>query len=296
MNEPPAGPLSALTYEPLLRAALAEDLGRAGDITSAAVLPADAAATARLVARRAGVVAGLDAAAATFPLVDARIRVTRRSADGRSVAAGDVLLEVDGPARGILSAERVALNVLGRLCGVATLTRAFVDAVAGTGARVTDTRKTTPLLRALEKHAVRCGGGSNHRFGLDDAVLIKDNHVAVAGGVPEAVRRARAGVGHMVVVSVEVTTLAQIDELLAMPERRTADVVLLDNMDAPTLAEAVRRIDHRFVTEASGGITLATARDIARTGVDYLSVGALTHSAPTLDVALDVVVEGRSER
>lgn len=288
---PNVGSLLPLVYEPILRAALAEDLGRAGDLTSAAVIPADATATAQLVARRAGVVAGLDVAAATFGLVDAAIAVERHAADGQRVEAGTVLLHVSGAARGILSAERVALNVLGRMCGIATLTAAFVEAVAGTGARVTDTRKTTPLLRALEKHAVRCGGGTNHRFGLDDAVLIKDNHVAVAGGVVEAVRRARQGVGHMVVVSVEVTALEQIDELLAMAERRTADVVLLDNMDTAMLAEAVRRIDGRFVTEASGGITLVTAHDVARTGVEYLSVGALTHSAAALDVALDVVVE-----
>ncbi len=282
--------LPPLVYEPSLRAALVEDFGRAGDITSAAVIPEAATASARIVARRAGIVAGLDVAAAVFRIVDPSIRVSLGSRGGDSVAPGALLAAVDGPARGILSAERVALNVLGRMCGIATLTRAFVDAVAGTGAQITDTRKTTPLLRALEKHAVRCGGGTNHRFGLDDAVLIKDNHVAVAGGVVEAVRRARAHVGHMVVVSVEVTALEQIDALLAMPERRTADVVLLDNMDVGMLREAVRRIDGRFVTEASGGITLATARDAASTGVDYLSVGALTHSAAVLDVALDVIV------
>ncbi len=283
-------PLPAVLYAPLLHAALAEDLGRAGDLTSAAVLDAHATATARLVARQAGVVAGLDIAAAAFGLLDGSIRVTLRARDGDAVAAGAELATVAGPARGILSAERVALNVLGRLCGIATRTRAFVDAVAGTGARIADTRKTTPGLRALEKHAVRCGGGTNHRFGLDDAVLIKDNHVAVAGGVAAAVRRARAHVGHMVVVSVEVTTLDQLDALLAMPERRTADVVLLDNFDVATLAEAVRRVAGRLTTEASGGITLANARAVAATGVDVLSVGALTHSAPALDVALDVVV------
>lgn len=282
--------LLPLVYEPVLRAALAEDLGRAGDITSAAVIPEAATASARIVARRAGVVAGLDVAAAVFRIVDPSIRVSLGWRAGDGVEAGALLAAVDGPARGVLAAERVALNVLGRLCGIATLTRAFVEAVAGTGARITDTRKTTPLLRALEKHAVLCGGGSNHRFGLDDAVLIKDNHVAVAGGVAEAVRRARAHVGHMVVVSVEVTALDQIDELLAMPAQRTADVVLLDNMDTATLREAVRRIDGRFVTEASGGITLATAHEMAATGVNYLSVGALTHSAAVLDVALDVVV------
>lgn len=282
--------LPPLVYEPTLRAALAEDLGRAGDITSAAVIPEAATASARIVARRAGVVAGLDVAAAAFRIVDPSIRVSLGWRGGDAVTAGTLLAAVDGPARGVLAAERVALNVLGRLCGIATLTRAFVDAVAGTGARIADTRKTTPLLRALEKHAVRCGGGSNHRFGLDDAVLVKDNHVAVAGGVVEAVRRARAHVGHMVVVGVEVTSLDEIEQLLAMPERRTADVVLLDNMDVAMLRAAVQRIDGRFVTEASGGITLATARDVALTGVDYLSVGALTHSAPVLDVALDVVV------
>lgn len=288
---PPAPP-PTVQVEPLLRAALREDLGRAGDVTSAAVIDAGAGATARLVARRAGVVAGLGVAAQAFALVDPAVTVALRPADGDAVADGAVLAEVVGPARGILAAERVALNVLGRLCGIATLTRAFVDAVAGTGARITDTRKTTPGLRALEKYAVRCGGGTNHRYGLDDAVLIKDNHVAVAGGVVAAVRRARAAVGHMVVVSVEVTTLDELDALLAMPERRTADVVLLDNFDIAALAEAVRRVDGRLTTEASGGITLANAAAIARTGVDVLSVGALTHSAPALDVALDVVVDG----
>lgn len=281
-----------MVVEPLLRAALREDLGRAGDVTSAAVIDAGARAEARLVARSPGVAAGLGVAAQVFALVDPAITVALRAADGDAVAAGTVLADVAGSARGILSAERVALNLVGRLSGIATLTRAFVDAVAGTGARITDTRKTTPGLRALEKYAVRCGGGTSHRYGLDDAVLIKDNHVAVAGGVVAAVRRARAAVGHMVVVSVEVTSLGELDALLAMPERRTADVVLLDNMAPEALAEAVRRIGGRCVAEASGGITLANAAAIARTGVDVLSAGALTHSAPALDVALDVVVGG----
>lgn len=279
----PAMP-SAVVWEDVVRRALAEDLGQAGDITSDAILPDAQQARAELVARAAGVVAGLPAFAAAFEMVDRRCAVRLRAADGDAVANGDVLAVVEGPARSVLAAERVALNILQRLSGTATLTRAFVDAVAGTGARITCTRKTTPGLRALEKYAVRCGGGSSHRFGLGDAVLIKDNHVALAGGVAEAVRRVRGSVGHMVAVSLEVTTLDQLREALALP----IDVVLLDNMDLGTLREAVALVDGRVVSEASGGITLGTARAVAETGVGYLSVGALTHSAPALDLALDV--------
>jgi len=275
--------LYPLQYEPLLRAALAEDLGRAGDLTADATVDPGARAAARLVARAAGCVAGLEVALATFRLLDSEVEIERLAADGDRVAAGTVLARVAGRARPILAAERTALNLLGRLCGVATATAAYVDALAGTGAQVVCTRKTTPGLRALEKYAVRCGGGANHRFGLDDAVLIKDNHLVVAGGVAAAVERARRHVGHLVKIEVEVETIAQLDEALALG----VDAVLLDNFDVAALRGAVVRVAGRCVTEASGGITLATARRIAETGVDLLSVGALTHSAPALDVALD---------
>jgi nicotinate-nucleotide pyrophosphorylase (carboxylating) len=275
-----------LLYEPIVEAALREDLGRAGDQTTDAVVPADATATARLVARRAGRIAGLEVACRAFTLLDPGVQVELRAADGDDAAAGTTLAVVSGPARSILSAERVALNLLGRLCGIATLTRDVVASVAGTGARVACTRKTTPGLRLLEKYAVRVGGGSNHRFGLDDAVLIKDNHVAVAGGVGEAVRRARAAVGHLVKIEVETTSLAQVREALDAG----AEVILLDNMTPEMLREAVALVGGRAVTEASGGITPKNAAEVAGTGVDVLSLGWLTHSAPALDVALDVVV------
>jgi nicotinate-nucleotide pyrophosphorylase (carboxylating) len=275
-----------LLYEPTVEAALREDLGRAGDQTTDAVVPAAAIATARLVARQAGRVAGLTVACRAFTLLDPRVQVDFRAGDGEDVAAGATLAVISGPARPILTAERVALNLLGRLCGIATLTREVVAAVAGTGARVACTRKTTPGLRLLEKYAVRVGGGANHRFGLDDAVLIKDNHVAVAGGVAEAVRRARAAAGHLVKIEVEVTSLTQVSEALAAG----AEVILLDNMSPEMLREAVALVDGRAVTEASGGITPENAAAVAATGVDVLSLGWLTHSAPALDVALDVAV------
>jgi nicotinate-nucleotide pyrophosphorylase (carboxylating) len=275
--------LYPLQYESLLRAALAEDLGRAGDVTADATVDAEARVSARLVARAAGTVAGLEVALATFHLLDPAIAVERLADDGGRVRAGALLARISGSARPILAAERTALNLLGRLCGVATLTTAYVEAIAATGARVVCTRKTTPGLRALEKYAVRCGGGANHRFGLDDAVLIKDNHLVVAGGVAAAVERARRHVGHLVRIEVEVENLAQLDEALAAG----VEAVLLDNFDVATLRGAVVRVAGRAITEASGGITLATARAVADTGVDLLSVGALTHSAPALDVALD---------
>lgn len=293
MSAPP--PLYALLYEPLVRRALEEDLGRAGDLTTDAVVPLDARGEARVVARGPGRIAGLPAALSAFRLLDAEIEVELRSADGEDAAAGESLAVVRGPLRPILSAERTALNLLGRLSGVATATRGIVRAIETElgprlgleRARVVCTRKTTPGLRALEKHAVRCGGGANHRFGLDDAVLVKDNHRAVAGGVAEAVRRARAHAGHLVKVEVEVDTLEELDSALAAG----VDAVLLDNMTLDELAEAVRRARRaggRVLTEASGGITPETAPRIAATGVDLLSVGWITHSAPALDVALDV--------
>ena len=278
-------PPPPLLYEPIVEAALREDLGRAGDQTTDAVVPAGAVATARLVARGEGRVAGLEIACRAFTLLDPRVQVEFRAADGDDAAAGATLAVVSGPARAILSAERVALNLLGRLCGIATQTREVVASVAGTRARVACTRKTTPGLRLLEKYAVRVGGGFNHRFGLDDAVLIKDNHVAVAGGVGAAVRQAKAAVGHMVKVEVEVTSLAQVQEALDAG----AEVILLDNMTPDRLRDAVALVAGRAVTEASGGITPGNAAEVAATGVDVISLGWLTHSVPALDVALDVV-------
>lgn len=276
--------LHPLTIEPIIRSALAEDLGRAGDITTDSIIPADAVATARIAARKDGRVAGLDAALIAFRLLDPGVAVEIAVADGGDVRPGGIIATLSGSARALLTAERTALNVMGRLSGIATATRALVRAVDGTKARIVCTRKTTPGLRVLEKHAVKLGGGFNHRFGLDDAVLIKDNHIAVAGGVRAAVERVRATIGHMVKVEVEVDTLDQLDELLGLP----VDVVLLDNMDPDTLRRAVRMIDGRLLAEASGNVTLATVRAIAETGVDMISCGWLTHSAPNLDLGLDM--------
>ena len=275
--------LPAFLIEPVVRAALAEDLGRAGDVTAAACIPAGTRWTAVFAARPAGTIAGLDCARLAMTTLDPEARFTARVHDGETVAPGTVLAEVEADARAILSAERTALNLLGRLSGIATLTRAHVDAVAGTGARIADTRKTTPGLRALEKHAVAMGGGLNHRFGLDDAILIKDNHIAVCSGVGEAIRRARAHAGHLMKIEVEVDGLHQLDEALA--ER--PDVVMLDNFSLDDLRAAVARAAGQVVLEASGGVNLQTVRAIAETGVDVISVGALTHSAPSLDVGLD---------
>lgn len=283
-SPPPKAP-HPLLCETILRDALREDLGRAGDITTDAVVPCDAEARANIVCRAPGRPAGLTIAATVFAMVDPAIEVALRVVDGTDVAAGTVLADVRGPARGILTAERVALNFLGHLSGIATVTADIVRRIDGSGARVVCTRKTTPGLRLFEKYAVRCGGGANHRYGLDDAVLIKDNHLAVAGSVGEAVNRARRAVGHMVKIEVEVTDLDQLEEALAVG----VEAVLLDNMGVEGLEAAVRLTAGRAVTEASGGITPATAAAIAATGVDLLSVGWITHSAPNLDVALDVV-------
>jgi nicotinate-nucleotide pyrophosphorylase (carboxylating) len=277
-------PLHPLLYEPLIRRALEEDLGRAGDLTSDAVLPPHLPATASVVARASGRLAGLPAALSAFRLLDSSVEIVEQAVDGEDVEGGAVLATVRGPARPILSAERTALNLLGRLCGIATATRGMVRLVEPHGARIVCTRKTTPGLRALEKYAVRCGGGHNHRFGLDDAVLIKDNHIALAGGLRIAVERARRAVGHLVKIEVEVDSLDQLREALDLG----VDVVLLDNMSLETLREAVVLAKGRAITEASGGINPQTAAAIAATGVDLLSVGWLTHSAPALDVALDV--------
>ncbi len=276
-------PLPAVMLEPLLRAALLEDLGRAGDITTDAIVPAGLVSETALVARQAGVVAGMDLAVMAFTLIDPRIQVEVLRPDGSLLAAGDTVAVVRGPARGVLTAERVALNFLCHLSGVASATHGIVQAVQPHRARVVCTRKTLPGLRAVQKYAVRAGGGSNHRYGLDDAVLIKDNHVAIAGGVRAAITRARASVGHLVKIEVEVDTLAQLDEAMAVG----VDAVLLDNMDPPTLARAVDSVAGRAITEASGRITPATAPAIAASGVDLISVGWLTHSAAVLDIGLD---------
>ena len=284
MNETPS--LLPLLYEDVVRRALLEDLGRAGDVTTDAIAPPDLAGRAVVAARAAGRVAGLEPALHAFRVLDPECRVDVRLRDGSDAAAGDALARVTASARALLAAERTALNLLGRLSGIATVTRDVVKSLEGLKTRVAGTRKTTPGLRALEKHAVRVGGGSSHRYGLDDAVLVKDNHVALAGGIAEAVRRVRHGVGHLVKVEVEVDTLAQLDEALATG----VDAVLLDNMDLPTLGEAVRRARGKALTEASGGIRPENVREIAETGVDLVSLGWLTHSAPALDVALDIEV------
>ena len=276
-------PLPDVLIEPVIRAALQEDLGRAGDVTAAACVDADARLSVVFAARKAGVLAGLDCARLAFRAMDPQVGFTALARDGDPLKPGTILARAEGNARAILSAERTALNLLGRLSGVASLTAAYVRAVEGTPARITDTRKTTPGLRALEKYAVRCGGGVNHRFGLDDAILIKDNHVAACGGVGPALMRAKAAAGHLMQVEVEVDRLEQLDEALPY----APDVVLLDNFSLEDLREAVRRAAGRVRLEASGGVSLETVRAIAETGVDVISVGALTHSAAVLDIGLD---------
>jgi len=275
--------LPMLMLEPVVRAALLEDLGRAGDITTDAIVPAAAQARTVLVARQPGIVAGLDLAATAFRLVDPAIKIEVERPDGTRLAPGDRIATISGPARGMLTAERVALNFLGHLSGVASAAATLVEAVRGHKARICCTRKTMPGMRALQKYAVRVGGGSNHRFGLDDAVLIKDNHVAVAGGIGPAIRAARDGVGHLVKIEVEVDTLAQLDEAMAIG----VDAVLLDNMTPEQLTQAVRTIDGRAIAEASGRITPQTAPAIAASGVDLISAGWLTHSVSVLDIGLD---------
>jgi nicotinate-nucleotide pyrophosphorylase (carboxylating) len=276
-------PLPDLLVDPVVRAALAEDLGRAGDITAAACVPAGVRMAARFAARNPGRIAGLDCARLAIAALDPSARFEVRIADGEDAPAGGVLAEVEADARALLSAERVALNLLGRLSGVASLTAQYVRAVEGTGAHITCTRKTTPGLRALEKYAVRCGGGINHRYGLDDAILIKDNHIAACGGIGPALQRAKAAAGHLVKIEIEVDTLAQLDEALPYEP----DVVMLDNFSLDDLRLAVIRAKRKVLLEASGGVTLETVRAIAETGVDVISSGALTHSAPVLDIGLD---------
>jgi nicotinate-nucleotide pyrophosphorylase (carboxylating) len=273
--------------EPLVRAALLEDLGRAGDLTTDAIVPSSLHAQAALIARERGVLAGLDAARLAFELADPAIVLKAEMEDGAKLSPGDTIARVSGPARGILTAERTALNFLGHLSGVASATASLVAAVQGTKAKIVCTRKTTPGLRAIEKYAVRAGGGANHRFGLDDAILIKDNHIAIAGGVRQALRRARAAAGHLVKIEIEVDTLGQLAEVLS----EGVDAVLLDNMEPDVLAKAVAMVSHQATTEASGRITPATAPAIAATGVDFISVGWLTHSATVLDIGLDFDIQ-----
>jgi len=277
--------LSPLAIDQAVHRALDEDLGRAGDITSIATIPETTQAHAVLIARQAGVIAGLPLAVATFQKLSPDLDIRAHVRDGANVAEGLHVLTILGPARAVLSGERTALNFVGRLSGIATLTSDYVRRAAGTNLRICCTRKTTPGLRALEKYAVRCGGGFNHRFGLDDAILIKDNHIAVAGGVRPVLERARSQAGHLVKIEIEVDTLKQLREVL---DTGLADVVLLDNMDVADLTEAVKLAKGRVVLEASGGVTLASIAKIAATGVDYVSSGALTHSAPNFDVAIDI--------
>ena len=280
----PPTPLPRLLWEPIVRRDLAIDLGRAGDLTTDSIIPADATTAATMVARAEGRVAGLEMACAAFTMLEDRIRLNLHTEDGEDAASGSAVATITGPARAILTGERTALNLLGHLCGIATATRNVVRVVEGTGARIAETRKTTPGLRALEKYAVRAGGGSNHRYGLDDAVMIKDNHIAVAGSISAAIDAVRSRIGHLVKIEVEVDTLSQLEEVLRHP----IDVILLDNMTLDDLRKGVAMIDGRAIAEASGGITPETARAIAETGVDILSMGWLTHSAPNLDVALDI--------
>ena len=280
--------LLPLLYEPLVRTALLEDLGRAGDITADAIVSADKQAALVLRARQPGVVAGLAIARTAFQLVSPEIKFVAARPDGSAVAPGEIIAEIDGPARALLTGERTALNFLCHLSGVATATASLVTAAQGTRARIVCTRKTTPGLRALEKYAVRAGGGANHRFGLDDAMLIKDNHIALAGSIRTAIERARAQAGHLVKIEIEVDTLGQLEQVLALG----VDAVLLDNMTTDELRKAIAMVGGRAITEASGRITAATARAIAETGVDLISAGWLTHSSAALDIGLDYLEAG----
>jgi nicotinate-nucleotide pyrophosphorylase (carboxylating) len=279
--------LSPLAIDEAVARALAEDLGRAGDVTSTATIPEGTRGRAVMAAREAGAIAGLPVAAAVFRKLDPAFEITAHLRDGAHVAAKTVLMTVAGDARALLAAERTALNFVGHLSGIATAAAEFVRLVAHTKARICCTRKTTPGLRALQKYAVRCGGGFNHRFGLDDAILIKDNHIAVAGGIRAVLERAKATAGHLVKIEIEVDTL---DQLKTVLEVGLADAVLLDNMSPATMKQAVAMVAGRMTTEASGGITHASAAAIAETGVDYLSSGAITHSSPNLDVGLDIEI------
>jgi nicotinate-nucleotide pyrophosphorylase (carboxylating) len=283
----PGGFISPLEIEAAVDRALAEDLGRAGDITSIATIPPGTPSRTVLVARKAGTISGLPLVAACFRRLSPDIEIKAMVRDGETVAAKTVLMHINGDARAVLSAERVALNFLQHLSGIATATSAYVRAIGKGKTRICCTRKTTPGLRALEKYAVRCGGGFNHRFGLDDAMLIKDNHIAVAGGIRPVLERARASAGHLVKIEIEVDSLEQLDEVL---DCGLADVVLIDNFDVASMTKAMTKVAGRLVVEASGGITLDNIADIAATGVDYASSGALTHSAQALDIGLDIEI------
>ena len=280
--------LPRLIVDRAVAAALEEDLGLAGDLTSQATLAPDAVASAVLSAREPGVIAGLDLAEAAFRLVGDGVRFAPRVQDGNRVVAGAVVAEVSGPARLVMSGERVALNFLNHLSGIATLTRIYADTIEGTGAKICDTRKTTPGLRAFQKYAVRCGGGANHRYALDDAILIKDNHIAVAGSVTAAYKAAEAFAGHLVAIEIEVTTLGELEEALAAGAR----VIMLDNMDNDLLRQAVAINAGRAKLEASGGVKLERVRSIAETGVDYISTSQITMGAKPLDLGLDVTIGG----
>ena len=281
---PPA--LPQLLIDEAVRAALCEDFGRAGDITTNATIPVDARATAVLSSREAGTICGLGFARAAFALVDPLLSFEALVSEGAKVAQGQEIARIDGNARSILSAERVALNYLMHLSGISSHTARFVERIAGTSARVCDTRKTIPGMRAFAKYAVKCGGGTNHRFGLDDAILIKDNHVAVAGGVARAILSARAYAGHLVKIEVEVDDIEQLEEALSVK----ADVILLDNMGPELLETAVKINGGRAVLEASGNISLDTIKAVAQTGVDYISTSKITMAAPTLDIGLDIEI------
>jgi nicotinate-nucleotide pyrophosphorylase (carboxylating) len=283
----PTGFISPLEIEDAVTRALAEDLGRAGDVTSIATIPVGTPSKTVLAARKAGTIAGLPLVAAAFRRLSPDIEIVPVARDGASVEAKSILMHINGDARAVLSAERVALNFLGHLSGIATATQAFVKKIGSHKTRICCTRKTTPGLRALEKYAIRCGGGFNHRFGLDDAILIKDNHIAVAGGIRAVLERAKAAAGHLVKVEIEVDSLEQLKEVLDVG---LADVVLIDNFDVTAMKKAVEIVAGRLVIEASGGITLDTIAEIAATGVDYASSGALTHSVMNLDVGLDIEV------
>lgn len=278
-------PLPGIILDPIVRLALAEDLGRAGDLTTDATIKPGTPLTAHIRARKPGRLAGLDAAAHALKLVDDTVTLELKKNDGDVLAPGDVVAVMDGPARSILIAERTMLNFLGRLSGIATLTAQFADRMAHTKAKIVCTRKTTPGHRAVEKRAVRCGGGTSHRYGLDDAILIKDNHIAACGSIADALQRAHAYAGHLRMIEIEVDSLDQLAE--ALPQKPHA--VLLDNMEPDLLREAVKMIDGQCLAEASGGITLETVAAKAETGVDYISSGALTHSALNLDLGLDIL-------
>ncbi len=278
-------PIPQTIIQHCLDLAFSEDLGRAGDITTASIISPAALTKAHIMARKPGIIAGIEIARQAFISADRNISFITHVEDGEPVTSGTLIAEISGPARGILIAERTALNFLGHLSGIATLTHQFVSVIDGTKAHICCTRKTTPGLRAMEKFAVRAGGALNHRFGLDDAVLIKDNHIVVAGGIKPALKAAKSSIGHMVKIEIEVDTLEQLSEVMA----EGADVVMLDNMAPDILRKAVAIIDGRALSEASGGVDLNSVRAIAEAGVDMISVGAITHSAPTLDLGLDFV-------